>query len=203
MKAHLSTVCSIYTGYTARGRLETIEHGGVRAIQLRDLSPQGRLGSDSLARVDVGGFIDRYFVGPGDVLFRSRGERTTAFALDEHFGESALAVLPLMILRPIPGIVTAQYLAWAINQPTAQRQLDAASRGTNMRMVPRAGLEQLEICIPDIQTQQKIVAIDTLSERERTLSFLASERRRELTSHILSERAKSLSHLAGNERNAE
>jgi hypothetical protein len=108
-----------------------------------------------------------------------------------------------MILRPRLGVVTPQYLAWAINQPQAQRHFDAAACGTNMRMVPRASLEHLELDVPDIDTQQKIVAIDALSERERILSFLASEKRRELTSRTLSERAKSLSLAAGNERNAQ
>jgi restriction endonuclease S subunit len=149
------------------------------------------------------GLLDRYLVRAGDVLFRSRGERNTAVAIDERFGEPALAVLPLMILRPRLGVVTPQYLAWAINQPQAQRQFDVVACGTNMRMVPRASLEQLEIDLPDIETQRKIVAIDVLSERELTLTFLASEKRKELTSRILSERARHLSPVAGNERNAE
>lgn len=172
-------------------------------IQLRDLSLPLGLSAGLLMRVQMDGLLDRYLVRGGDVLFRSRGERNTAIAIDERFGEPALAVLPLMILRPRLGVVTPQYLAWAINQPAAQRHFDSTACGTNMRMVPRTSLEQLEIDVPDLETQQRIVAIDALSERERTLSFLASEKRKELTSRILSERAKTLSPVAGNERNAE
>jgi hypothetical protein len=202
MHTLLSAACTIYTGYTARGRFEPSEQGGVLVIQLRDLSLPGGLSAENLTRVNLDGTIDRYLVRAGDVLFRSRGERNTAVAVDEHFGEPALAVLPLMILRPRPGVVTPQYLAWAINQPPAQRHFDATACGTKMRMVPRGSLEHLELDVPDIETQRKIVAIDALSERERTLSFLASEKRKELTSRILSQRAKSLGPIAVNERYA-
>lgn len=203
MNVTLSYACSIFTGYTARGRLESTATGGVPVIQLRDLSLPEGLKPDSLMRVNVESAVARYLVRPGDVVFRSRGDRNTAVVIDKRFNEPAVAVLPLMILRPKSGFITPEYLAWAINQPQAQRQFDSAARGTSLRMVPRSSLEKLEIHVPDVDTQRKIVAVDALSQRELTLSFLASEKRKELTSRILSDRAKNLIHIAGDERKAE
>jgi restriction endonuclease S subunit len=84
-------------------------------------------------------------------------------------------------------IVTPEYLAWIINQAAAQCHFDRAARGTNMRMVPRSSLDDLEVDIPDIETQRRIVAVDSLAERERELSLLAAETRRKLTSLSLAE----------------
>ena len=159
------------------------------AIQLRDISPEGVVDPQRLTRVQLDDLADRYFVRAGDVVFRSRGERNTASALDERLREPALAVLPLMVLRPNRDVVVPAYLAWAINQPPAQRHFDTAARGTNIRMIPRSSLDDLELDIPDIETQRRIVAIDALAERERELSQLAAETRRKMMSLILVERA--------------
>jgi len=110
---------------------------------------------------------DRHLVHPGDVLFRSRGDRNTATVVSEDLPRSAVAVLPLMILRPNPDIVSGEYLAWAINHPQTQRFFDSVARGTKLRMVSRASLEQLDLDIPDIETQRKFVAIAALAEREQ------------------------------------
>ncbi|MBT9291815.1 restriction endonuclease subunit S [Prosthecodimorpha staleyi] len=196
----LADTCTIHTGYTARGRLEPLAAGGVLAIQLRDISPEGRIDPDRLTRVQLEDLADRYFVRAGDVLFRSRGDRNTASALDERLQEPALAVLPLMVLRPNRDVVTPEYLAWAINQPPAQRHFDAAARGTNIRMIPRSSLDNLDLDVPDIETQEKIVAVDALAERERALSQLAAETRKQMISLILVERANRTSPTIGMER---
>lgn len=185
----LADACTIHTGYTARGRLEPAAAGGVLAIQLRDISPEGFVDPERLARVQLDGLADRYFVRAGDVVFRSRGEWNTACALDERLQEPALAVLPLMVLRPKVHIVRPEYLAWAINQPPAQRHFDITARGTNIRMIPRSSLDDLEIDVPDIETQEKIIAVDALADRERELSQLAAQTRRKMMGLILVERA--------------
>ncbi len=76
----LADACTIHTGYTARGRLEPTAVGGVLAIQLRDVSPDGLVDPDRLTRVQLEDLADRYFVRAGDLVFRSRGERNTASA---------------------------------------------------------------------------------------------------------------------------
>jgi hypothetical protein len=89
-------------------------------------------------------------------------------------------------------VVTPEYLAWAINQPSAQRHFDSAARGTNIRMIPRSSLDDLELDVPDIETQGKIVVVDALAERERELTRLAADTRRKMISLLLVERANSM-----------
>ena len=184
----LGGVCAIRTGYTARGRLESVADG-VLAIQLRDVPTHGAVDPRRLSRVDLGEVPDRYRVRTGDVLFRSRGDKNTAAVLDGRLEEPAVAVLPLIVLRPNPDVVTPEFLAWAINQPAAQRHFDNTARGTSMRMVPRSSLDDLEIDLPDIATQRAIMSIDALADRERSLAVLAAEKRRQLASLFLIERA--------------
>ena len=185
----LAEVCTTRLGYTARARLEA-SGTGVLAIQLRDMAEDG-LDIAGLSRVLIKESIDRYLVQAGDVLFRSRGERNSAVALDDRFAEPAVAVSPLMVLRPMRDIISADYLAWAINQPEAQRHFDLTARGTSIRMVSKASLDELNIDVPDSPTQRRIVAAHDLAARERALTHLLADTKQDLLNRILAERAKS------------
>jgi hypothetical protein len=186
----LAAACSIQTGYTARSRLEQAEGKGALAIQLRDIARDGQIEPEGLGRFELDDVADRFLVRAGDVIFRSRGDHNTATALDARFAEPAVAILPLIVLRPKPGVVTAEYLAWVINQPDAQRHFDTMARGTSIRMVPKSSLDELVITLPDIETQRRIVEVDGLADREQRLTVLIAEKRRRLTALILDEQAK-------------
>jgi hypothetical protein len=199
MKA-LSQVCTILTGFTARGRLEPAEHDGILALQLRDISPSGSIALDSLTRIHLDDAPERYLVRTGDVVFRSRGERNTAAVVDESISEPALAVLPLMILRPNPQLLSGAYLAWAINQEPAQRKFEEEAQGTSLRMVSRTTLEKLTIAVPDFETQHRILQIDALAECERKLAQQLTSKHYELIHRVLIERAQGHTSINGNER---
>lgn len=186
----LTEVCSIFPGYTARARLEPAGDRGMAAIQLRDVSADGLAHPDELIRVDLGGVAERYMVSAGDVVFRSRGDRNTAAALDGCFIEPALALQPLLILRPKRDAVLPEYLAWAINQPSAQRHFDEGARGTNIRMVPKSCLDDLDIDVPDLEAQRRIVAVDALAERENQLVLVLAEKKLQLSRLLLAQHAQ-------------
>ena len=184
----LPDVCSIQIGYTARSRLET-DACGVLAIQLRDVTECG-VDVDQLARVQVEKGFHRYEVRSGDVLFRSRGDRNIAIALDDKLVEPAVAVSPLMSLRPMHSVLFPEYLAWIMNQSVAQRHFDTAARGTSIRMVPKSCLDDLQIDVPDLETQRRIVMIDALAKKEATLMRHLVEKKSSLTNLQLAECAR-------------
>lgn len=181
-------ICTVQIGYTVRRRIRKAQDG-ILTIQLRDVPPNGSVDPAGLTRLQVEAVPERYLVGRGDVLFRSRGDSNTACALDGRFQERALAMLPLFILRPKQRLVLPGFVAWAINQPRAQRHFDRFARGTNMRMIPRAVLTDLEVPWPSLDVQRRVVALDALARRERTLTIRAAEKRRGLVARILGDLA--------------
>ena len=197
----LHDVCDIQIGFTARTKLEPSHHG-VLALQQSDIVDDRTMPPRHLTRVRITSPIDRYLVRAGDVVFRTRGDRTIAVALGDGFEEPAVAVSPLMALHPDPKAILAEYLAWAMNQQDAQQHFDAAARGTSIRMVPKASLDSLCIDVPDLETQRRIVAVDGLAAREAALVNLLSEKKRELTNRLLAERAKRPPQINSQERTA-
>lgn len=186
----LSQVCTIQSGFTARERLEPVVHGDVLALQLRDVASNGAIATNSLTCIHLDPVPEKYLVRTGDVVFRSRGESTTAAVIDAPLPLPALAVLPLMILRPNPQVLSGAYLAWAINQAPAQRYFEENAQGTSMRMVLRSSLESLTISVPSLEMQQRILQIDALAEREHDLAEQLTRRRHELIRRLLVEQAQ-------------
>ena len=196
----LSSLCALQMGYTARSRLEPASEGGVLALQLRDITADGDIGFQTLSRVQLPELSERYMVGSGDVVFRSRGDRTTATAIDESINEQMVAILPLIILRTDPSIITPQFLAWSINLPANQRRLDESAQGASIRMVPKSALDDLRIDVPDLATQRRIVAAANLARREAALAASLAEKSLSLTTLALADAAKRASEQRPSER---
>ena len=196
IEVRLGEICHLSSGFTTRGRLEPAPSGGLPAIQLRDVQGDDEVNSGNLHRYLIGDLPARYLVRGGEVIFRSRGEPNTATVVSASLGEPAVVILPLIIIRPNRDVVLPEYLAWAINQPDVQRRLDAKAQGTSLRMISKAVLEQIDIPLPDLDTQGRIVAIHTLAKHESSLLRELAERRARLTSLILTEQAR-LAHQKG------
>ncbi|EJT06824.1 restriction endonuclease subunit S [Rhizobium sp. CCGE 510] len=190
MPYRLADVCNVLSGFTARERLEE-DAGGVLTIQMRDVTDSATVNPALLMKSTFGGAMERYLAGAGDVVFRSRGERNAAAYLDDRFVEPAVAVLPILILRPKAGVVP-EYLAWAINRPEAQRHFDSDARGATIRMIPKASIESLVLEIPDVATQKKVAKIDALSRREAELTMELMEMRRQLIAYCLQSQIKNV-----------
>ena len=185
----LRDLCTIQLGFTARARFQSAADG-VPVVQLGDLNGPALPPPERLLRVHLEGRLDRYQAAGGDVLFRSRGAHNIAVVVDDRFIEPLVAVLPLMILRPDPSLILPDYLAWAINQPAAQRQLGAGAQGTNLRMVQKAMLDLVELDVPDLATQQRIIAVANLAAQEETLLHTLAATRRRLANQRLAQCAE-------------
>lgn len=174
-------VCEIQSGYTARGRLSESPLG-VPALQMGDLNEQNDWNTILPRQYELGDVKHRYFVGPGDVVFRSRGSLNTASAIPENWPYLAVAILPLILLKPHSDVILPKYLAWALNQSDAQTHFDRSARGTSLRMVPRTALSQLELDIPDLKSQSLILEANRLAEHAHRLDRQAADLRHHLNS---------------------
>lgn len=181
-------VCEIQAGYTARERLKP-DPFGAPVLQLRDIGTDEAWPALEPERFDLGDVKERYFAGSGDVLFRSRGHNTTASAIPDGWPHLAVAILPLVLLKPRRDVIRPAYFAWALNQAEAQLHFDKFARGTSLRMVPKAALAGLEIAVPDLATQDAILEVARLSERAYSLELEAAGRRRTLARLQLAEAA--------------
>ena len=191
----LPEFASAQMGYTARERLAPVVEGGVVALQVGDIDDDGTIRDTAIPRYDLPEPSVRHLLQSGDLVFRSRGMPNVA-AVIGHLAGPTIAVLPLIILRPDRTRVLPDYLAWAINHPDTQRQFDAQAQGTGTRMISKAVLETIDIPLPDLATQARIVAVDKLARQETRLLHDLADRRRRVTDLLLAARAQAAGALA-------
>lgn len=174
MKKTLQQLAQVRSGYHFRGKAESDPNGNVALIQIKDLDEEFNFHADSLTRV----WIEKpepYMVREGDVLFVNRGSWLGAIVVKEPV-EDVVATGSFFILRARAGILP-EFLAWSINSSSIQAQLRRAGQGTNLLMVRRADLEELELDVPPLDMQRAIVTLDECARRERRLLSQLKEKR--------------------------
>ncbi len=171
-------------GYSFRSRLETDAEGDVAVIQMKDIDDANLLHSEGLARIQMPGLKDRHLVQEGDLLFRSRGMTNSAALVGRDIGRAVLAA-PMLLIRPRTEIVEPAYLQWYINHPATQAVLAGQAAGTAVKMIGKGVLDGLEVALPPVDRQQRIVEVAQLASREAALLEELKGRRKALIDGIL------------------
>lgn len=164
----LMDIAMVGMGRSFRGGLENEPLGDVAVIRMQDIDEANLLHVDRLPRVAVADVKDGQLVREGDVVFRSRGLTNTAALVSADLGPAVLAA-PMLLIRTRTTQVDPAYLLWFINHPATQRALATHAKGTQVQMISKAALQNLPIPVPSLETQQRIVGISQLAERERII----------------------------------
>lgn len=190
----LRDLAEIRMGYTFRGSLKAASDGNTAILQMKDASPEGVLQPQLFARTQIPHLSAHYFLRPGDLIFRSRGLQNTTVLIEQEL-ERTVCIAPLMVIRVLPSQwVLPGYLHWFINLPETQDRMNAFARGTSIRMISAESMEGLEIVVPPIERQQKIVAACELNQQIRALEVKLAEKRQRYTDDALLLYAKGATH---------
>lgn len=181
MRTTISDIADVQIGYQAMGRVRPDPAGTHSLIQLKDIRHDNTLNTTDLYRIFPEREADRYLVTRGDVLFIARGWRNFAVAIQEEL-ENTLAAGTFYITRIKAANLLPEYLAWCINQRSAQAALKTKAQATNIPLVTKAVFETLEIDIPPISVQRAIVELDKLVIKEQILLARLATKRRQLVS---------------------
>jgi hypothetical protein len=120
-----------------------------------------------------------YSVHNGDVLFQARGVSHFAYCIEDDLKDT-LAAGSFYIIRIKNKGLLPQYLAWWLNQTPVQVYFRSQASGTAMSFISKITLSRLEIKIPPLSVQKKVVKTVTLAEHERFLLDKLSEYRSRL-----------------------
>ncbi len=101
-------------------------------------------------------------------MFQTRGTLHFAAYIEKDL-ENVLAGGVFYILRVKNENLLPQYLAWWLNQSKAQSYFQAlASRG-RISFISKSALSRLQVQIPPLSVQKKVVRMVTLAKREQFL----------------------------------
>lgn len=177
----LEDIVEIQLGYQQRERRHkdpSTRDGTHSLIQIKDIDSTGNLLTENLIQISPASNVDRYLVTKDDVLFLSRGLNNAAIIIEAPLHKT-LAAYYFYILRADPKRILPEYLAWFINQPTAQAYFESAGQGSMVKMVPKSIFEELEVQLPPLKTQKAIAELNALQKKEAAaLECLVRSRKR-------------------------
>lgn len=176
MKIQINDIAEVRMGYHFRGRVQEEPGGNALVLQIRDVDEAGRFDPEMLIRTEIPN-LENHSLSHGDVVFLARGARRYAFLFDESRYDNIVPAGYFMVLRPKSESVRAGYLVWAINQDPFQARINAVSSGTAVPQITKGNLTELSIDVPDVETQECIVAVTNLMQRELTIIQKIRERR--------------------------
>jgi restriction endonuclease S subunit len=167
----LKDISTIRTGLvTARKKASAVDSEIISygAVTLKSFNPNGSLIVDNLDTfVSKEKIKETYLTQSNDVLIRLR-EPNIAVKIDEN--NSGL-VIPSFVasLRVDETKVDSKFLTYYLNSTTAKRALNSSITGTAINMIKTKELEDLEIKLPPLQEQKKIVDFLDLGVKEINL----------------------------------
>lgn len=184
MKAAVENIADISTGYLFRSKVQADPEGRLHVIQMKDVGDDGRIDWDGLVRVDLGPMRDSVLVRPRDILIGAKGSSHTAVLVDRDRPD-VIASSHFFILRVRADGVLPEYLAWYLNQRPARQEIAQVSVGTWMRHITKKDIAGLPVPVPDLETQRRIVYVDTLARRQRQLVDAIQVKREALMNAVL------------------
>ena len=167
MRIALRNIASIKTGAFAKPYSE----GDIAYLQANHFNKNYQLTTPVHSFIKDNSLADRHLLIPGDILFAAKGTKNFAAWYKDN-DIPAVASTSFFVIRLIDDFqnkILPGFLAWYINHPISQRFLKMRARGTSMVSISKSVLQELEIPIPDKQTQQTILKIAHLHITEKEL----------------------------------
>lgn len=184
MKVKLKEIASVQMGHSFRSKLEPDPNGNISVIQMKDLTEDNRMNDQELVQIDMPDLKEHHRVKLNDLAFRSRGQTNTAALIDQVPNDAVIAA-PLLRIRVKNNSIMPAYLCWFINQPSSQAVLQSKATGTAARMIGKPAVEELEVIVPSLNVQQKIIEIYQLSINEQKLIKALAKKKEVLIDAIL------------------
>jgi hypothetical protein len=163
----LRDAVDVRSGHPFRGSIQESVDGNALAVQMKDVDSECGVSWTGVMRTSLVGRKQPDWLRAGDVLFVSKGVRFYAVCIDEPPGPAVCSphFFHLQVAPHVPILPT--FLAWQINQPPFQRQLQQAAEGSSQLSIRRPVLESLTLVVPSLANQHRIVALSDLARQER------------------------------------
>jgi restriction endonuclease S subunit len=181
LKSALKQIAFIQTGLFAK----PIAKGDIVYLQAKHFDENGNLRSSFHPDLKSDHVTTKHLLKAGDVLFAAKGTKNFA-AVFENLNEQAVASTSFFVIRLVDNNILPEFIVWYLNHPSAQKILKGQAIGTSIVSISKTVLEELEIPIPDIETQKAILRIAQLHKDEKKLKHkIETLREKQIQQHIL------------------
>lgn len=180
----LKTAARIFSGASIYGtvRLEESE-GGIPVINIKDIN-NGRIEYENLPLFDLNNFRNagNYIVSPGDVILSCRGTQLKSAVVPKY--KKFFITANLIAIRPGEEILP-EFLATYFNTRQGQKAVLAKIPFTTVFNLTVNTLREIEIPVPPLSVQEKIVTLAKYAEEQYHLTLQIANLRKILANQLI------------------
>lgn len=137
----------------------------VRMIGTSDFDEDLNLRKDLEPNVLYKEIIEKNYLKENEILFNAKGNRFFAYLFRNDY-EYAIASAVFLILTVVEKGILPEYLVWYLNHPETLKIFESKKTSQSVPAITKQELSQLEVSIPDLETQKKIVELDILKKKK-------------------------------------
>ena len=167
MRVTLKHIASIQTGIFAK----PTNVGQIVYLQAKHFDENGILKSSLYPDLKAEDISEKHLLKNGDIIFAAKGTKNFA-ALYESKNKPAVASTSFFVIRlkeDFQDKVLTEYLTWYLNSASSQNYLKSQAVGSSIVSISKSVIDELELSIPDLDTQKAILIITHLRNAERKL----------------------------------
>ncbi|WFN35243.1 restriction endonuclease subunit S [Methanogenium sp. S4BF] len=162
--------------------------GQVRLIQLADIKDgYFEFNSNKFLTLEKAIELNCTFLKKGDILISRMPDPIGRACIFPGNEKKCITAVDVCILRPDNPLIDPNWLKYAINSPECRKEIIRRSRGTTRKRIPRKELGKIQLSIPNLETQRKIVAILEKAEATQRLRADADALTQELVQSVFLE----------------
>jgi len=165
MKKILSTLVDMQTGVYTKPQ----PNGQVYYVQARHFDENREFIPSVKPDLELDSRLEKHYLQLGDVLVAAKGANHFAVAYKGIIKPAVASSMFIVLRIKNVDVLSSEFLAWFINNPTTQAILAGNEKGTSIPSINKGDLESLEIFLPSVQKQQSILKIQALRQKEISL----------------------------------
>lgn len=187
LRVKLGDIATIRTGLVVgrkKAQLDSAHRVAYKQVSLRCFGSSVKLDQTYIDKfVSKEEVAPKYFTSEGDLLVRLRSPNSAVYIEKED--EGLLINSLLSVIRIDKRKIDAKYVAYYINSNTGQRILKLDFQSTAIPMLKTKDLENLEIILPPIEEQRRLVSLLELAQKEQELLLSLAQETQQLSQTIL------------------
>ncbi|MEI6895286.1 MAG: restriction endonuclease subunit S [Colwellia sp.] len=168
MNKTLSEIAIVKAGHPFRGKIPENKEGNAQVVQIRDIDNDGSIHWNQVIRSNLEGRKTPDWLQKGDILFAARGIRNAAAYIGK-VTEPTVCAPHYFLIQVTDSKILPEFLAWQLNQKTAQRYFANSAEGSAQMSIRRAVLEATPLVVPCIEKQVAIIGFDNKVKQEKHL----------------------------------
>ena len=160
MNISMKNFAQVIPGYTFREAITPSNNGNIYVLQAKNVVNNYNIAdAQQLTKISLPTSRSASFVKHNDVILLSRGSGAGTFRACIYKGNNSdtLASSSVHIIRINQNYVLPEYLVLYLTSKQGQQELDQIASGTHFQIISRFHLAELQIPIPPIDKQQKLV----------------------------------------------